>query len=385
MKFKAYLREDGKIAIRNKTLIICVDECCDGVAKQIAKKFDDVVVLTNSNTCMLGGNEEIFNQLIAVANNPNIAAVLVISMGCGSVRSDFLTKQINSKPCFGICIQELKGSKNAINFGILKVKEFQEYIQNLKKVEASIKELVVGVKCGGSDTISGLVSNPCAGEAIDLLVKFGATCIGGELFELIGCEEVLAKRAVNKEVARKIKSLIKNDELRWGYNEAVETMSIGNCIGGLSTIEEKSLGALHKMGNATIQDVLAINKDEVQMPTKKGFYLSEASMLCGSSGVNFAALGAHIILWTTGAAGFSNEIVPTIRISANTELFNDDLDIDARDVLDGSKSVKEIAREIIDKICDVANGEKTAIEDFASAAMNIYQKDQRVENFLNCK
>lgn len=84
MKFKAYLREDGKIAIRNKTLIICIDECCDGVAKQIAKKFDDVVVLTNSNTCMLGGNEEIFNQLIAVANNPNIAAVLVISMGCGS-------------------------------------------------------------------------------------------------------------------------------------------------------------------------------------------------------------------------------------------------------------------------------------------------------------
>ena len=162
----------------------------------------------------------------------------------------------------------------------------------------------------------------------------------------------------------------------------METMSIGNCVGGLTTIEEKSLGALHKMGSHPIQDVLQINKDFIDCPQRPGFYLSEATMLCGGAGVNYAALGAHIILWTSGAAGFQNALVPVILISGNAELINDDIDIDASSIMAGTAGVEEIACRIVDRVRCVANGEPARIEGIGDSTMTLYQKDQRVEALL---
>ncbi len=384
--FNGYARPDGSVGIRNKVLIIAVDECADGVARNIAKGFDDTVVLTNWYTCMLGGNEETFHQMIEVGRNPNVAAVLVIAMGCGSILPEQIAAPIGreGKPTATMSIDKAGGSRNAIREGRDKLAALVTFRNGLARESFPVSRLVVGVKCGGSDTSSGMTSNPTAGAAVDKLIAMGATAIGGELFELQGTEPVLDKRAATPEVARKIRRLIDNENRRWGVaGVEVETMSIGNCVGGLTTIEEKSLGALHKTGEQPIQDVLTIGPDGVDKPTAPGFYLSETTMLCGGAGVNFAALGAHLILWTTASAGFNNAIIPVIRISGCKELINPDIDIDATGLVDGTATLDAVSDQAVAKAIRVASGEPTAVEDIADATMTLYQKDRRLESLLN--
>lgn len=383
--FTGYLRPNGQIGIRNKLLIIAVDECCDGIARNIAKPFEEAVVLTNWYTCMLGGNEETFHQMIAVGQNPNIGGVLVVSMGCGSILPEQISEPLRAagQTVDTLTCEKEGGTRRTIEAGRKKLEALRGKMLAHPRVEVPAGRLVVGVKCGGSDTSSGIASNPSVGTAVDKLVDMGATCIGGELFELQGCELLLTKRAATPKVAAKIQKLIANEQHRWGVEGTdIETMSVGNCVGGLTTIEEKSMGALHKMGSRCIEDILEINKYGVDRPSRPGFYLSEASMLCGAAGVNFAAMGAHMILWTSGAAGFNNTIVPVIRVSGNEALINEDIDISAAGIMDGTCGVNEVADTIVSAVLRVASGEPTAIEGFGDATMTLYQKDQRVENLL---
>lgn len=385
MNFLGYMRNDGKIGIRNKILILALDECCEGIARTIAKENDDTVVLTNWYTCMLGGNEESFNQMIAVAQNPNVAAVLVLSMGCGSI----LPQQIEvpilkaGKPIKSLVCIAIGGTRKTVQAGKTIIEEFALNIKKLKRESFPISKLIIGVKCGGSDTSSGIASNPSVGAAVDKLVDAGGICIAGELFELLGCEDIISKRAVSEEVAHKIITLIENERKRWSVEGTnIETMSIGNSLGGLTTIEEKALGTLYKTGTRPIVDILQINEHFIDYPTVPGMYLSEVTMLCGGAGINFAALGTHIILWTTGGAGFNNALVPVIRVSGNHDLFNDDCDIDATGIMDGTMGEEEIANKIIDTVVRTASGELTCIEGIGDSTMTLYQKDQRLDKLL---
>ncbi len=390
MEFMGYKRPCGSVGIRNKVLIISVDECCEGIARHIAKDFDDVVLLTNYYTCMLGGNEETFNQMIEVGKNPNVSACLIIAMGCGSILPEQIANPISETGKKVLCINSMEsgGTRKTIELGKQKISELIEYSNTFAREPVSIENLIVGVKCGGSDTSSGIASNPSVGNMVDKLVDLGGTAIGGELMELLGCEEVLIKRAKNKDIAEKIVSLIKNEEERWSVEGTeIETMSIGNSIGGLTTLEEKSMGALHKMGSKPIVDVLQINKDFIDKPKEPGFYLSEATMLCGGSAINYASYGAQMIVWTTGAAGFNNPLIPVIRVSGNEDLINEDIDIDATGIMKGVEGINSVGDKIIQKILQVANGSPTNIEGYGEATMTLYQKDQRVEKLLNieCK
>jgi altronate dehydratase large subunit len=386
MKFQGFLRENGSVGIRNKILIIAVDECCEGVARSISRQFDNVVVMTNWYTCMLGGNEETYLQMIATANNPNVSSVLIIAMGCGSISPDLLALEISKsgKKVETITCRDMGGTRKSIDKGIELIKSMNLDLYKLKRTEFPIDRLVIGIKCGGTDTTSAFASNPCAGAAVDKLVDLGCTCIGGELFELQGCEEILCNRTSSAKVKDKILSLISNEVKRWNVSGIeLETMSIGNCTGGVTTIEEKSLGALLKFGSKEILDVLQFNKDFIEEPRRSGFYLSEATMLCGGSGVNFSSLGAHIIIWTTGSAGFNNPITPVIRISGNKELINDDIDIDVSGMISGEEGIQSLSDQIINKIVAVASGDPTQIEGIGESTLTLYQKDQRVEHLLN--
>jgi altronate dehydratase large subunit len=388
MKFMGYERPDGSVGIRNKLLIIAVDECCEGIARGIAKNFQEAVVLTNWYTCMLGGNEETFNQMIAVGKNPNVAGVLVIAMGCGSILPEQVADKIaeSGKMTDVLTCQKAGGTRKSVKIGIEKMNAIDEYSKTFTRKEFPAGRLVIGVKCGGSDTSSGIASNPSVGDAVDKMVDLGGTCIAGELFELQGCQEVFKKRASSPEVEAKINRLIENERIRWSVEGTdVETMSIGNSIGGLTTIEEKSLGSLHKTGTREIVDILQINKDFIDLPQKPGFYLSETTMLCGGAGVNFASQGVHVILWTSGAAGFNNSIVPVIRVSGNEDLFNEDMDIDARGIMTGEKSIGQVSDTIVEKIMEVASGQMTMIEGIGESTLTLYQKDQRLEKVLNLK
>ncbi len=388
MNFKGYERPDGSVGIRNRFLIVSVDECCDGIARAIAKESEEAVVLTNAYTCMLGGNEETLNQMIANAENPNVAAVLVLAMGCGSILPEQVTGPLKKtgKPVESLVCQTEGGTRSTVDTGIKILKDFETYIDGLEIKDFPVSRLVVGIKCGGSDTSSGIASNPSVGLAADMLIDQGGICIGGELFELQGCQEELKERAVTPAVFNKIDRLIENERLRWSVEGTdVETMSIGNSIGGLTTIEEKSLGAMHKFGSKEIVDILEINDKVVEKPSKSGFYLSEATMLCGGAGVNYTSYGAHMILWTSGAAGFENPLVPVIRVSGNEDLINDDIDVDATGIMNGKESLETVASRVFDKMIDVASGSKTQLEGLGGSTLTLYQKDQRLDTLLHIR
>ena len=151
-------------------------------------------------------------------------------------------------------------------------------------------------------------------------------------------------------------------------------MSIGNSVGGLTTLEEKALGALHKTGTRPIQDVLRINAKMTERPTTPGMYLSETTHLCGGSGMHFASLGAQVILWTTGGAGFNNPIVPVIRVSGNAAQITEDIDVDVSGIMKGTDSIHSCADRIIHTLENVVQGEATAIEDIGFAYCTLYQK-----------
>lgn len=384
MKFRGYKRKDGSIGIRNNIVIIAVDECMDGIARKIAEGNDNCVVITNHYTCMLGGNEETLWNMINCVKNPNVAGALVLAMGCGSIDPKIIADEAENFGKIGralTCIKE-NGTRRTIREGRELLEEIKAFASEVEMEEADISRLVVGVKCGGSDTSSGLASNPTAGKAADILVDRGATVIAGELMELVGCEEVIAERCVNEEVKEKTLRLIAEEEKRWSVGSDTEIMSVGNSVGGLTTIEEKSLGALYKIGSKEIQGTLEFNQKGHEKPEKPGLYLSDVTMLCGGAGMHFAAVGAQLILWTSGGAGFNNSLVPVIRISGNEELINEDIDIDATGIMKGTESVDVVADKVIEKIVSVANGEKTNVEDIGYSYCTLYQKDVRLEKCL---
>lgn len=385
MNFNGYIRPDGSVGIRNSILIVAVDECCDGICRAIAKDYDNAVVVTNFVTCMQAGNEELLHNIIGVGKNPNIANVLVVAMGCGSINPEIVAKPIRDtgKTSLSMRVMDLGGTRKAIEHGRTLIAELAEEADKCERTEVPLSKLTVGVKCGGSDASSGLASNPVVGTAVDKLVDNGGTVIGGEVIEFIGGEKYLLDRCRNDEVRAKLDRIIKAEEKRWSIPGAdVEIMSIGNSVGGLTTIEEKTLGALHKFGTHSIQGVLEANKDGIERPEEAGLYLAEVTHLCGASAINFAAMGANCILWTSGGSGFNNAIVPVIRISGNDELFTDDQDIDARAIMRGEATSTEIGSQLFDKVLEVANGKETAVEGFGYAYCSIYQKEQRLEACL---
>lgn len=384
--FRGYKREDGSVGIRNLIMVIAADECAEGIARAISEKTPGTVVVTNYNTCMYGGNEEMIGTMINAATNPNIAGALVINMGCGSITPDLVAGPIRAtgRPVETLtCIKE-SGTVSTIREGLKRIAKIVKHANATPMVDAPISKLLVGIKCGGSDTSSGIASNPSVGLAADKLIDMGASAVAGELLELLGCEHILKERAVTLEVSEKINQLISDEEKRWHVEGTqVETMSVGNSIGGLTTIEEKSLGALAKTGTKPIQDILRINATKLEKPEAPGMYLSETTMLCGGSAMHFAALGCQVILWTTGGAGFNNPIVPVIRVSGNSQLINEDIDIDATGVMRGEDSLENVSEQILKTLEGVINGEKTAIEDFGYAYCSLIQKDQRVERLLS--
>ncbi|MCG8471407.1 MAG: UxaA family hydrolase [Desulfobacterales bacterium] len=385
--FKGYQRKDGSVGIRNKVLIVSVDECAHGLCERLAKDIPDSVVMTNYHTCMLGGNEEIIQNLIGCSLNPNVGAVLVVTMGCGSIDPELVAEPVRKteKPVEVLHVISCGGSKKALEKGKVLCKGLHEARNAAPVVEAKLSSLVMGVKCGGSDTSSGLASNPTVGVAVDKMIDSGASVIGGELIELIGGESYLTDRMDDDALKAKFMRLVQAEEERWNIpGTEVEIMSVGNSTGGLTTIEEKTLGAISKFGTRPVVGVLEAGPLGIEKPDpeKPGLYIGEATHLCGASAVNFASMGCQLILWTSGGAGFNNPIVPVIRISGNPDLITEDQDIDATAIMRGEATSQEMGENLFSTIQEVANGTPTAIEEVGCATLSIYQKEQRLEKCL---
>lgn len=367
-KFKGYLREDGSIGIRNHILVLPMVTCANSVVEAIGREYPEVVAVPHVYGCTFDpvSNDEITKTFIGLGNNPNVAAVLLVSLGCETIKLEEVYEGIKStgKVVEKVTIQEVGGTLKAINKSKEVVEKFINMTENTKMVEATLKDLIFGTECGASDSYSGLSANPVVGYVSDKLVEHDSTVILTELTECVGAEDILANQCANQDVAKKLLTMIKETEgnlARVGTSNIVD-ISPGNLAGGLTTIEEKSLGCIKKGGSTTIQEIL----EHGQKPTKKGLVVMDAPGHDIESMVAMAAGGASIIYFTTGRGSpAGNPIVPVIKVCSNSHTFdkvNDNMDINAGTVIDGKNSISEVGEELIDYTLKVIEGEKTKAE-----------------------
>lgn len=363
-KYFGYVRKDGKVGSRNYVAIIPSVVCVDEVVEAIVSNTCGTQGIIHHQGCCQTPPDltRITDCLIKIGENPNVGAVLIVSLGCEGVDTDRLEAEIRKtgKSVERINVQELGGTSRAIQAGMDKAQKLVREISSMQRTQVDISNLVMGIKCGASDTTSGIASNPVIGYVADKIIDLGATVIFGETTEFIGAEHILQRRAKNEFVASEIKRIVDEMENRAkaiGVDMRKGQPTPGNIKGGLSTIEEKSLGAIVKSGTKTIQGVL----DYTEAPTGKGLWIKdspgrEIELLSG-----MAVGGSSVILFSTGRGapqGFP--VVPVIKICGNPityERMSHDMDINAGLITSGEKSLEQIGEETFEMLLRVANGE----------------------------
>ncbi|EPZ8461717.1 UxaA family hydrolase [Campylobacter coli] len=370
-KIMGYRREDGKFGLRNKVIIIPSVHCANKVCENIARKCNGAVYINHQHGCSQLEFDALQTRdvLIGHGSNANVFGVLIVGLGCEVIQAKVVAEKIKEatpyKKVEYLVIQECGGSKNTIEKGIKIVNEMLESAAKLQKSEGDFSDLILGTECGGSDSYSGLSANPALGSLSDFVIDEGGAVILAETTELIGCETILAKRAKNDEIAKKVYDKI------LGYENLVKSFradirganpSPGNIAGGLSTIEEKSLGCVYKAGTRTLMDVIdyakpIVSKGLTFMNTPGNDIEQLSAMVAG---------GANICVFTTGrGTPTGSAIVPTIKMSSNTfcyENMNDAIDINAGSIIDGVKTKEEVRDELIELIVRISDGELVKAE-----------------------
>jgi altronate dehydratase large subunit len=386
-EFLGYERIDGAIGVRNKILVIAPTNCSYQEATRIAKHVSEAVVITQYYGCRRDLMLE--NQFIGLASNPNIAAVLLVGLGCESLTVEILESGIEKlgKPMATVVSQEDGGTLKTIEKGTQLLQNMVNEVRKIKQKSFDVSNLTLALECGGSDATSGLAANPAVGEAVDILIDSGGTAILSEPLEMVGAEDILAKRAMNNDVADKIHELVRNAEKR-ALAQGIQSrsMSKGNIDGGLTTIEEKSLGAILKGGTSEIVGVLENSRKKLERPNEPGLYLQDGINFDIPSITHMAAAGAQLAIFTTGRGTTTGHaIVPVIKITGNTATYDkmeDDMDINAGVIIDGLASIKQIGKDIFDSIIQVASGKKTKSELLGYNDFVLWRTDPAAENLI---
>jgi altronate dehydratase large subunit len=371
--FLGYRRENGSVGVRNHIAIIPSVFCAAKVAQRIAMSVPGAIAFSHPVGCsQVGEDLEITARtLIGVGKNPNFAAVVVVGLGCERFTPGELAEGISStnKRLETVVIQDIGDSIKAADAGIRYAMGMMRAVSSEKREEFPVSELMIGLNCGGSDMTSGLVANPALGIASDKLVSLGGSSILSELTELLGAENILARRAGSEEVANDILSAIRSMEehltgqIRNSSNERRKNLiSTGNYDGGLSSVVEKSLGSMKKSGEAKFVQVFRYG----DAPVKKGLLLMDSPGHDGEVTTGEVAAGAQIICFPTGRGtptGFPG--VPVIKITGNPrtyERMEENMDINAGKVILGASSIAEMGGEIYSEIIRVASGKLTKAE-----------------------
>jgi len=364
--FSGYLREDGQVGIRNEIWIIPTVGCISGVASKIAAEAsahiagscDGVYAFPHPFGCsQLGDDHENTKKLLAaLASHPNAAGVLILGLGCENNRISGLAEAMGSYDSKRVRFLECQDIEDEIKTGVDIVKELIDGACSLTRVKVPVSKLVVGLKCGGSDGLSGITANPLTGCFSDLLVAAGGSTVLTEVPEMFGAETILMNRCINANVFDKTVSMINSFKEYYKQNNQpiYENPSPGNKDGGITTLEEKSLGCTQKSGRAPVCDVLGYaDKSE-----KKGLNLLYAPGNDLVAATALAAAGAQIVLFTTGRGTPFGCPVPTLKLSTNTELYTKKtawMDMDAGVLLDGVP-MEQLARTLYDTVKEIASG-----------------------------
>jgi altronate dehydratase large subunit len=366
--FQGWRRPDGRMGIRNHCLVLATVSCAGAVVREVSRRLPAVVAVEHAHGCGRGG-PDLGLQVKALAGlmqNPNVGATVMVGLGC-EVTSPTVLKgaaAASGKPVETVVIQEVGGSRKATDQAEALARKLLAELKDLPRETGTAADLMVGLKCGGSDTFSGLTANPAVGKAADRLVELGGTAILGETTEMIGALGPLLKLAETEDVAARLKAKVERQEALTKEilgPLAGRVIAPGNVEGGLTTIAEKALGCIAKAGSSPIRQVL----DYGDRPSRNGLVVMDTPGYDVEAMAGMAAAGAQVILFTTGRGtpvGFP--AVPVIKISSNSELFEvmeDDIDLDAGTILAG-KSTAEVGEEILALLLQVAGGEKTKAE-----------------------
>lgn len=370
MNFLGYERPDGKIGIRNHVLILPASVCASDTTRVISAQVNGSVTFNNQNGCsQVPSDQQLTMDVMAgFAANPNIYGTVVISLGCENCQMDLVVDAIQertNKPLKTVIIQEVGGTLKAIEQGVRFAKEMVQEASMLQRGLFSLDKLIVGTECGGSDPTSGLAANPLVGELSDLLVMEGATSILSETTEFVGAEHILAQRAKNDEVRKRILDIVQR------YENAMKLVdediregnpAPGNKAGGITTLEEKSLGCIHKGGHTVVNAVF----DYAKPVTEKGLVIMDTPGNDPSSVAGMVAGGAQVIVFTTGrGTPTGNPIAPVIKITGNAHTYEtmvDNIDFDASRIISSPKVLKELAQNLLTMVKETADGKQTKAE-----------------------
>lgn len=370
----AWPRKDGRKGIRNVVLVAYLVECAHHVCKQIARPFPDGdVQVVGFSGCFPSDYGQ--DMMAALCTHPNVGAVQLVSLGCENFKKTQLAEVIRAsgRPVDIITIQDVGGTGAAVKAGRDWVKQTHTKIMTQPKVEMAVSELVIGTICGGSDATSGITGNPAAGVAFDILVQEGATCIFEETGELIGCEHVMADRAVDAALRPAIIASV-DKAAKYYAAMGYGSFSNGNATGGLSTIEEKSLGAYAKSGQSKIAGILR----PAQTAPSGGLYLLDVvpdgppkygypNINDNAEIVELISCGAHAVIFVTGRGSVvGSAISPVLKVCANPETYDrmsGDMDVNSGRVLDGGTTLQDVGTEIVEKLVALGQGQKSASED----------------------
>ncbi|GIG27824.1 UxaA family hydrolase [Cellulomonas marina] len=381
--FRGYRRADGRWGTRNYIGIVTSVNCSASTARLIADQFrgrvldayphvDGVVALTHDTGCGLvptsDGAQVTRRTLRGYASHPNMAGLLVVGLGCEMLPVDGLLDGLAlapGTPVRRLVIQETGGIRATVRAGVAAIEEMLPAIDALRREEAPASALVLGLNCGGSDGYSGITANPALGRASDLLVAQGGTSVLAETPEVFGAEHLLLRRAVSREVGQRLL-----DRLDWwkGYTAAGggtmdNNPSPGNKAGGLTTILEKSLGAVAKAGTAELVAV----KEYAEPVTERGLVFMDTPGYDPVSVTGIVAGGATVVVFTTGRGSVLGcKPSPSIKVATNTETYErmrEDMDLDAGRIVTGTATVEEIGEELFERVLAVASGEQTVSEE----------------------
>lgn len=382
-RFLGIVRENGAVGTRNYIGVLIVGNCAATAARKVAEYFteermkeyknvDGVVPFITGIGCgmeMTGEPMDMLRRTMAgYIRNPNIYGMVVMALGCERNNIDVFFEQMNlkeGKRLKRIVLQEVGGTKNAIDLGVKAVAEMLPEANSVERQSVSVEHLVLGLQCGGSDGFSGLSANPALGKAVDKLVENGGTAILAEISELFGVEHTFTCRAKNMEVGKK---LVNRMDWWLKYNEGKDTqingrVSPGNSKGGLSNVLDKSLGGAKKGGSTPLNAVY----EYAEQVTEKGLVIMDSPGFDPVSVTGEIAGGATLIAFTTGRGScFGSVPSPTVKLASNTPMYNrmeSDMDINCGQIIDGDKTLEEMGDIIFERLLAVASGEKSKSEE----------------------
>ena len=368
--FTGWRRETGRVGIRNRIAIIPVSVAVSAIAQEIATVAGPEVVATphqmgTDQTDVARAQTE--RVLVGTGTNPNVGGALIVALGTESIRADAIADEITEvgTPVETLIVRDVGGTRAAVDVGSELAEGLRENAEEFSRTDADVSELILGVECGGSDATSGIASNPAVGNACDRLIEAGGTACFSETPEFIGAEHILADRCVDEETRERLLERVERREALaeiMGVSMRGAQPSPGNQEGGLTTIEEKSLGAISKGGTTPVRGMVDFAHP---LPVGGGLVLMDTPGYDVESVVAKAAGGAQVMCFTTGRGSTTgNPIAPVIKVTGNPETgrrMASNMDVDASPIVRGA-SIESIGERIYETVCRVANGALTAAE-----------------------